>query len=165
MKKNIILLFFGATLVSGCGSHYFSIATKNSSASDYRILEASDSNLRIIPWEYRNELTPEVLREYSRLIPFDSLTQLTKIPTFTSDLGYTFAGMTAGAFIGGAIGYVSYTPPDCRNTFLCIDFGPGFAALVLATLGLIPGGIIGILVRPGDKNMLPVREHLNEIRK
>ena len=164
MKTNIILLLLASALLSSC-SHFYRITTSNTSASDYRILEAGDSSLRVIPWEYRNEMTPEVIREYSKVIPNDSVTLLTRINTTMSVTTSVFAGMLIGAGMGAAIGYATYTPTICNGSLICIDFGPGGAALGVAILFAIPSIIIGYYAASHDRDMLPINEHLDELRK
>src|SRR5436853_5492529 len=98
MKTNIILLILASALLSSCGVKYYSIATPTTKSADYHILEVSDSNIRIIPFKYGKELTPEVIREYSRVIPIDSISRLVKI-TGRGDfiLGGALGGAAAGA--------------------------------------------------------------------
>jgi hypothetical protein len=60
-------------------------------------------------------------------------------------------GAMAGALVGGLIGYASYTPPDCRKSFLCIDFGPGPEAAVGAVLGGMLGAALGTAVGAAGK--------------
>jgi hypothetical protein len=51
-------------------------------------------------------------------------------------------GVLTGAAIGAIIGLISYQKPE-PNTFLNLDFGPGFSALAGAFIGALPGAIIG----------------------
>jgi hypothetical protein len=148
MKKNIILLILSSMLLSSCG-HYYSIATSQMPAADYAILESGDSSIRILPTAYSFERTPEVIREYSRVIPIDSLTKIIKKSGST---GYTFAGAFGGIVVGAAVGYLSYRKPTCD---FCFDFGPGVDALGGALLGMIPGAVIGYILAPADEDMLP----------
>jgi len=69
--------------------------------------------------------------------------------------GQTLQGMAAGLLVGGAVGamvgFATYEQPDCRNQFICLDFGPNFNAAaglaVGAVSGLVGGGILGWVVR------------------
>jgi hypothetical protein len=61
-------------------------------------------------------------------------------------------GLAGGALGGALFGAVSYTKPSCRpDSFICPDFGRGFAAtagaLVLGGVGLVVGALVG---RPTD---------------
>jgi hypothetical protein len=157
MKTYLILLLFAALLTS-CGKDYYNIATKTLPAKDYTIYEVHDSSIVVVPLEFRNELTPEVIREYGKTISYDSLTRLHKIPGATSIGSAIALGSLTGIIVGGIIGYASYKPPDC--TWFCIDFGPGFDALGGAVVGIIPGGILGFLLRPSEEDLLPkIRSH------
>jgi hypothetical protein len=56
-------------------------------------------------------------------------------------------GFLVGAGIGAVVGALSYQKPDCSDQFICLDFGPGYAAGVGAAfmgfLGLVIGGVSG----------------------
>ena len=53
-------------------------------------------------------------------------------------------GFGSGAVLGGLIGLMSYSPPDCDGGFYCIDFGPGASALAGGVVGAIGGGVVGL---------------------
>lgn len=67
------------------------------------------------------------------------------------DVGKGFLiGAATGIILGGAIGYVSYTPPECSSGW-CFDFGPEYDAYGGAFLGFVAGSIIGTAVGSSGK--------------
>ena len=166
MKTNIILLLLAAVALSSC-SHFYRITTSNSFASDYYVLKVTDSTARVIPWEYRNELTPEVIREYSKVIPINSVTRLTKTPTTMSYIGSVIGGMFIGAGVGAILGYATYNPPpppsDLYKTF--DGLGAFYFTIYCAGFGSIVGSILGYILSPSKGDMLPIHKHLDELRK
>lgn len=162
MKKHALLLVLVALFLTSCGRDYYSIATKNLSAANYTILNVQDSVIHALPYEYRNEPTPEVIREYGRFFSFDSVTRLHKI-SGGQTIGTTVAaGVLAGAIVGAVIGAASYHRPVCNNTFICLDFGPGISILGGGLLGIIPGGIAGYIFAPKGEDLLPMIGHRKE---
>ena len=55
-------------------------------------------------------------------------------------------GFLVGAATGAVLGLASYQEPDCSQSFICLDFGPGFAALAGAVVFSVPGMVIGGIV-------------------
>lgn len=153
--KNALFLLLTALFLASCGRDYYSIATKNLAAANYTILNVHDSVIHALPYEYRNETTPEVIREYGRFFSFDSVTRLYKISGGQTKGTSVAAGVLVGAIIGGVIGAASYHRPVCNNTLLCWDFGPGISILGGGLLGIIPGGIAGYVFAPNGEDMLP----------
>ena len=51
--------------------------------------------------------------------------------------------IAAAVIIGALVGAATYHTPDCSQTFICLDFGQGFAALAGAVVFGVPGIVIG----------------------
>ncbi len=60
-------------------------------------------------------------------------------------------GAGTGAFLGGIIGYASYTPPDCSNSWFCLDFGPGLDTIAGGLIGAVGGLLAGALIGSAGK--------------
>jgi len=67
-------------------------------------------------------------------------------------------GAASGIILGGAIGYASYTPPECSSGW-CFDFGPEYDAYGGAFLGFVAGSIIGTAVGSSGKVFTVEGEH------
>ena len=164
MKTNIILLVLVAALLSSCAQydkHFYRITTSNSAAFDYRILETTDSSVRVIPWEYRDEMTPEVIREYSREIPYDSMTRFKKESTALSDINCTLTGFSIGSLVAPLIAnQLSSTQTSSSNYYSGGSSShTETLAIGLTLVAPIIGGIIGYLLSSHEDDMLPARYH------
>ncbi len=164
MKSNIILLLLAGVLLSSCAhydTHFYRITTSDSHTFDYRVLETSDSSVRVIPWEYRDEMTPEVIREYSREIRYDSMTKFTKESTTRSDLSYTLGGFSLGTSLAPLLANAANSAQTSSSNNYAD--GSGSHAQLLANgitlVAPIIGGIIGYLLSSHEDDMLPARYH------
>jgi len=72
-------------------------------------------------------------------------------------------GFLFGAATGAAIGLLTYREPDCSQSFVCLDFGPGFAALAGAVVLGVPGMVIGAIAG-AHEGALAVPLHLSGAR-
>lgn len=159
MKLALLLVLLA--LLSSCASHSYSIATTGMQTRDYQIVNTCDSGITIVPQEYSNELTPEVIREYGRFASYDSLTLLQKIPTSGAKIG-TVAGLTlGGAVIGGVIGLstshpVTYSKNDYLGLNTFTDFIDGVNRFLIGSLiGLCTGALVSYFAIPRAENLLP----------
>jgi len=140
MKIHALVLFFALLLLQSCSrSSYYTISTDHSFESNYQILKVEDSGIVAIPDEFSHELTPEIIREYSMVIDYDSIKSLRKIPRSssitgvigTSSLfGFGAAGLLGIAATANQSGYVRISP---AASFI------GFGLLFGLPLGLITG--------------------------
>jgi hypothetical protein len=146
-----IMIFLAFNVVS-CASKQYLIATDNKVVSDYRVIEVRDSSLLVIPWKYNYELRPEIIRENSEVIPFNSITKIERASSsgVQETISGFFLGIPTGFFAG-----VSLTKVDHGNLS-----GPINGMFI----GALSGAIIGYLLHPHEKNMIPISDHLNEIR-
>ena len=152
--QNAFLLLLAA-LMTGCSTTSYTVGTRSSAPAKYVILSVRDSSLIVLPEEYQYELTPEVLREYGRKIPIDSITLLRK-QTSPNALAL---GVLTGMTIGGATAYQLAGHSVGQNS------DPGQRALVGSFIGMIPGAILGLAASKDEKTMMPPQNHLGEIRR
>lgn len=52
-------------------------------------------------------------------------------------------GLLLGAGAGALLGAATYRRPDCSQSFICLDFGPGVAAAAGAVVLGVPGMVVG----------------------
>jgi hypothetical protein len=56
-------------------------------------------------------------------------------------------GLTVGVAAGAAVGLAAYESQDCGpESFMCLDFGPGFSAFIGGALGGAALGAVGVIV-------------------
>jgi hypothetical protein len=146
-------------MLASCTSNIYKITTHSERESGYRILSVRDSSLVVFPLRYSEEVTPKLIGQYARAIPFDSLTELRR--EASSGVGEILLGMLGGSLVGASIGAVTYTHSGNEfGTFLNAVTSISSGGLI----GLIVGGIIGYFLHPGEKDMLPPSQHLKDLR-
>ena len=78
-------------------------------------------------------------------IPYQNLSEVTIKRKGSVGRGILI-GSLSGMIVGGIAGYISYKPVNCKDAFICFDFGPGYDAAAGASIGTLAGAVIGGLV-------------------
>jgi hypothetical protein len=151
MKIKICILLTVAAFLSSCNAHYYSLQTIGAAKStDVRILKVEDSGIVVIPEQYKKELTPEIVREYSRFIPYDSLLHIVRTPTKGARSNTT-------AIVGGALSGLLFGILDAQSYYANhpdLYGGTALSAITGAIIGGATGFVFNALIHPREEELI-----------